>query len=217
MESMLTDLTIKKFLEQVASDQPVPGGGSVSALCAALSAGLSEMVARLTVGKTNDTALDEKLSTLIEAASRLRTKLIEDVDKDTLSFAQVMKAYRMPKGSAQEKSVRQKEVQDALTQATRVPLSVAETGVGLLTLAGTAVREGNSSAVTDAVVAALMARSAVIGALYNVRTNLISIKDMTFRDEIAKQVELLEKEAIEKERDILSVALSIIEKQARVV
>lgn len=214
---MLTDLTIKKFLEQVASDQPVPGGGSVSALCAALSAGLSEMVARLAVGKTNDTALDEKLSTLIEAASRLRTKLIEDVDKDTLSFAQVMKAYRMPKGSAQEKSVRQKEVQDALTQATRVPLSVAETGVGLLTLAGTAVREGNSSAVTDAVVAALMARSAVIGALYNVRTNLISIKDMTFRDEIAKQVELLEKEAIEKERDILSVALSIIEKQARVV
>ena len=214
---MLTDLTVKKFLEQVASDQPVPGGGSVSALCAALSAGLLEMVARLTVGKTNDTALDEKLSTLIEAASRLRTKLIEDVDKDTLSFAQVMKAYRMPKGSAQEKSVRQKEVQDALTQATRVPLSVAETGVGLLTLAGTAVREGNSSAVTDAVVAALMARSAVIGALYNVRINLMSIKDMTFRDEIAKQVELLEKEAIEKERDILSVALSIIEKQDRVV
>ena len=214
---MLTDLTVKKFLEQVASDQPVPGGGSVSALCAALSAGLLEMVARLTVGKTNDTALDEKLSTLIEAASRLRTKLIEDVDKDTLSFAQVMKACRMPKGSAQEKSVRQKEVQDALTQATRVPLSVAETGVGLLTLAGTAVREGNSSAVTDAVVAALMARSAVIGALYNVRINLMSIKDMTFRDEIAKQVELLEKEAIEKERDISSVALSIIEKQDRVV
>ncbi len=214
---MLTDLTVKKFLEQVASDQPVPGGGSVSALCAALSAGLLEMVARLTVGKTNDTALDEKLSTLIEAASRLRTKLIEDVDKDTLSFAQVMKACRMPKGSAQEKSVRQKEVQDALTQATRVPLSVAETGVGLLTLAGTAVREGNSSAVTDTVVAALMARSAVIGALYNVRINLMSIKDMTFRDEIAKQVELLEKEAIEKERDISSVALSIIEKQARVL
>ncbi len=214
---MLTDLTVKKFLEQVASDQPVPGGGSVSALCAALSAGLLEMVARLTVGKTNDTALDEKLSTLIEAASRLRTKLIEDVDKDTLSFAQVMKACRMPKGSAQEKRVRQKEVQDALTQATRVPLSVAETGVGLLTLAGTAVREGNSSAVTDTVVAALMARSAVIGALYNVRINLMSIKDMTFRDEIAKQVELLEKEAIEKERDISSVALSIIEKQARVL
>jgi formiminotetrahydrofolate cyclodeaminase len=159
---MLTDLTIKQFLEQVASDQSVPGGGSVAALCASLSAGLSEMVARLTMGKTNDTALDERLSTLIEAASRLRTKLIEDVDKDTLSFAQVMKAYRMPKGSDQEKRVRQIKVQDALIQATCIPLSVAETGVDLLALAGNAVREGNSNAVTDAVIAALMARSAVI-------------------------------------------------------
>lgn len=210
---MLIDLTIKQFLERVASGAPVPGGGSVAALTAALSASLSEMVARLTLGKKGDPALDKKMSTLIDAASRLRTTLASDVDRDSDAYASVMKAYRMPKGSDEERSVRKAAVRHALKDAARIPLSVAEAGITLMKLAGTAVMEGNSSAVTDGLVAALTARSAVIGALYNVRINLASIDDMAFREDLARQADSLEKEAIEMERDLLSLAKSVIKKQ----
>ncbi len=210
---MLIDLTIKQFLERVASGEPVPGGGSVAALIAALSASLSEMVARLTLGKKGDPALDEKMSALIDAASRLRARLIDDVDRDSDAYASVMEAYRMPKGSDEEQNVRKAAVQDALKDAARVPLSVAEAGIALLKLARTAVMGGKSSAITDGLVAALIARSAVIGALYNVRINLASISDIAFREDFARRADALEEEAAEMERDILSLAGSVIKKQ----
>ena len=209
---MLVDLTIKQFLERVASGEPVPGGGSVAALAAALSASLSEMVARLTLGRKSDPALDEKMSGLIDEASRLRTRLVSDVDGDSDAYAAVMKAYRMPKGTDEEKDVRKAAVRHALKNAARVPLSVAEAGIALLKLAGTAVAEGNSSAVTDGLVAALTARSAVIGALYNVRINLASIDDSAFREDMARRVDTLEKEAVKMEKDLLSLAESVIKK-----
>jgi len=210
---VLIDLTIKQFLERVASGEPVPGGGSVAALIAALSASLSEMVARLTLGKKGDPALDEKMSALIDAASRLRARLIDDVDRDSDAYASVMEAYRMPKGSDEEQNVRKAAVQDALKDAARVPLSVAEAGIALLKLARTAVMGGKSSAITDGLVAALIARSAVIGALYNVRINLASISDIAFREDFARRADALEEEAAEMERDILSLAGSVIKKQ----
>jgi formiminotetrahydrofolate cyclodeaminase len=209
---VLVDLTIKQFLERVASGEPVPGGGSVAALAAALSASLSEMVARLTLGRKSDPALDEKMSGLIDEASRLRTRLVSDVDGDSDAYAAVMKAYRMPKGTDEEKDVRKAAVRHALKNAARVPLSVAEAGIALLKLAGTAVAEGNSSAVTDGLVAALTARSAVIGALYNVRINLASIDDSAFREDMARRVDTLEKEAVKMEKDLLSLAESVIKK-----
>lgn len=210
---MLIDLTIKQFLERVASGEPVPGGGSVAALIAALSASLSEMVARLTLGKKGDPALDEKMLALIDAASRLRARLIDDVDRDSDAYASVMGAYRMPKGSDEEQNVRKAAVQDALKDAARVPLSVAEAGIALLKLARTALMGGKSSAITDGLVAALIARSAVIGALYNVRINLASISDIAFREDFARRADVLEEEAAEMERDILSLAGSVIKKQ----
>ena len=210
---MLIDLTIKQFLERVASGEPVPGGGSVAALTAALSASLSEMVARLTLGKKGDPALDEKMLALIDAASRLRARLIDDVDRDSDAYASVMGAYRMPKGSDEEQNVRKAAVQDALKNAARVPFSVAEAGITLLKLARTALMGGKSSAITDGLVAALIARSAVIGALYNVRINLASISDIAFREDFARRADALEEEAVEMERDILSLAGSVIKKQ----
>lgn len=211
---MLTDLTIKQFLKRVASDEPVPGGGSVAALAAALSASLSEMVARLTLSKTDNTPLDEKMSVCIDRARRLQTGLIQDVDRDADAYAKVMKAYRMPKGSEQEQNIRRTAIQDALKEATSVPLSVAEMGVALLTLARTAATEGKAKAMTDALVAALMARSAVFGALYNVRINLASITDAAFKDEMMQKAASLEKEAVEIEQGILSFAASALMKQA---
>jgi formiminotetrahydrofolate cyclodeaminase len=210
MHTELSDLTVKKFLNIVASEEPVPGGGSIAALSASISAALVQMVAGLTRGKKSTPELDELMSDLIKTASQLQGRLLEDIDRDAQAYALVMKAYRMPKGSDEEKKAREEAIQEALKEAARVPFSVAEAGTGLLRLAEIAVRQGNPNAVTDAAVAALMARSAVLGALLNVKINLASIKDKSFADELSRKCDLLEKEVEEKEKVILDVANAII-------
>jgi len=207
---MLVDLPIKTFLEKVASGDPVPGGGSVSALCGALSAALAEMVARLTVGKTNDKAIEAKMFEIMDTASKMRVAFAEDVDRDTTAYAAVMKAYKMPKETDQEKKERQNAIQEALKEASRVPLEVAEMGIRLLGFAENLVREGNQNAITDAAVSALMARSAIIGALYNARINLLSIRDATFRDRVKHEAERIEREAFAMEKDIIALASSMM-------
>lgn len=211
---MLSELTIKEFLEQVGSGDPVPGGGSVAALAAALSAGLSGMVARVTMGKRKDGTIDEQMTALIARAGELEKQLTGDIDKDSGAYSAVITAFRMAKGTEDEKDARQKAIQDAFTIAAKVPLSVAGAGVELLSLAKTVVVHGNPKAVTDGVVAALMARSAVLGALYNVRINLTSIKDKSLVAEMAGIARTLEKSAVELEGEILSRARSIMEKEA---
>lgn len=207
---MLVDLPIKTFLEKVASGDPVPGGGSVSALCGALSAALAEMVARLTVGKTNDKAIEAKMSEIMDTASKMRVAFAEDVDRDAAAYAAVTKAYKMPKETDQEKKERQNAIQEALKEASRVPLEVAEMGIRLLGFAENLVREGNQNAITDAAVSALMARSAIIGALYNARINLLSIRDATFRDRVKHEAERIEREAFAMEKDIIVLASSMM-------
>jgi formiminotetrahydrofolate cyclodeaminase len=207
---MLTDLPIKDFLDSVASGDPVPGGGSVSALCGALAAALAEMVARLTVGKTNDKAVEARMSEIMDTTSKIRAAFTEDVDRDSAAYGAVMKAYRMPKETDQEKKVRQNAIQEALKEAARVPIEVAEMGIRLLGLAENLIREGNQNALTDATVSALVARSAIVGALYNVRINLLSIRDATFRDRVKHEAERIEREAFAMEKDIITLASSMM-------
>jgi formiminotetrahydrofolate cyclodeaminase len=209
---MFADLTIKEFLDKVASGEPVPGGGSVAALAGALSAALSRMVGGLTLGRSDDHARDERMSALMERTSLLQTRLVETIDSDSEAYAGVLDAYRMAKGTEEEKGLRREAVQDALKGATLVPLAMAEMGLELLSLSGTAVREGNRNAVTDGLVAALMARAAVMGALFNVRINLVSIKDGGFSAEIAEKAGRIEKEAVHEERALLDFAAALIER-----
>ncbi len=211
---MLTDMTVREFLDKVASGEPVPGGGSVSALAASLSAALSGMVARLTMAKKSDARPGGKIAEVAERVLRMRTELVQDVDRDSDAYTGVLNAYRMPKASDEEKTRRAAAIEDALKEAARVPLSVAEKGADLVELAGIVVREGNESAMTDGLVAALMARSAVIGAVYNVRVNLTSIKDPAFKDEMKERADGLEKKAVETEAAILSFAASAMKKES---
>ncbi|MCX8021832.1 MAG: cyclodeaminase/cyclohydrolase family protein [Syntrophorhabdaceae bacterium] len=205
---MLIDLTVKDFQRTVASKNAVPGGGSVAAYVASLSAGLSEMVGLLSVGKKGDKTLDDRMARVIESARGLGEEMLRAVDKDAEAYNRVMGAYRLPKGTDAEKEIRMREIQDALKEAARVPLSVAEAGVAILGLAKEVVEAGNENAITDGLVGALMARSAVLGALWNVRINLKSIKDNDFSKEMEARVVVLEREAIEIEKDIISLASS---------
>lgn len=207
---MLVDLTVRELLERVASAEPVPGGGSIAALCAALAAGLAEMVARLTAGRQDDPALNNEMNQLMGRAQALRRNLTRAVDLDSEAYSKVMLAYRMPKATDQEKRLRSKEIQEALKEAARVPLAVAEMAVDVLGMAALAVSKGNKNAVTDGLAGALMARSAVLAAAANVRINFQGISDDGFVQEAQAHTELLEKKALAAEEMIRSAAQPLV-------
>jgi len=200
---MLADLTVKDFLAQTASDAPVPGGGSISALCGATACALIEMVAGLTVGKKGYEEQTEKMTALMPEMVKARDELLEAIDKDADSFNEVMGCFKMPKATDEEKKARSAAIQEATKHAALVPLSVAEKTFAILDMAGEVILHGNKNALSDGAVAAMLCRTAVLGALYNVKINIASIKDEIFREELAAKVAKLEKEVCAKEQEIL--------------
>ncbi len=201
---MLTDLTLTEFLEKTASNSPVPGGGSIAALSAAIAASLSEMVAHLTIGKKGYEALEEEMQEIAKDAFQYRERLIRYIDKDSNAYNDVMAAFKLPKGTEQERNNREGAIQEALINATLVPLDVARDAFKIIELAGKVVKQGNKNAVTDAAVAVMMARTAALSALYNVKINLASIKDTNFVEEIREEIKHMESEIVNREREILS-------------
>jgi formiminotetrahydrofolate cyclodeaminase len=203
---MFGDLAIREFIEQVASGGPVPGGGSVAALAASLAAGLAEMVARLTKGRQNDPGLDERMSALIDRAAVLRARLLLAMDEDSEAYGRVLRAYRMANATDHEKQVRRQTIQEALKGAATVPFLVAQMAMELLDLLSRAVNEGNKNAVTDGLVGALLARSALLGAVANVRINLQAIDEKSFRRELGAKADALENGAEAAEQLLRSAA-----------
>ena len=201
---MLTDLTIKDFLKKTASNSPVPGGGSIAALGGAISASLLEMVANLTIGKKGYEEFEEEMKEISIAVLEYRNRLIEDIDKDSNAYDAVMAAYRLPKSNDEERDRRSGAIQEALKNAVLVPLEVAKMGLDIIKLAGNIVRDGNKNAITDGAVAAMMARTALLSALYNVKINLSSIKDEAFVNEISDQVGDMEIKIQKLEQGILA-------------
>ena len=200
---MLSDLTIPAFLAKTASNAPVPGGGSVAALSASLAASLTEMVANLTIGKKGYELLEPEMKTIAEEARRFRKKFVKDIDEDANAYQDVMSAYKLPKNTEEETLVRLKAIQDALKQAALIPLGVAKDALKLMVLTQKTVEKGNKNTVTDGAVAALTARTAVLAALYNVKINLKTITDETFVDDVSKQINHLEAEVVNREKEIL--------------
>jgi formiminotetrahydrofolate cyclodeaminase len=202
---MLTDLSIKDYLAKTASGDPLPGGGSSAALNAALAAALTEMVAHLTIGRKNFESVDAEMRTVAEKAADLRRRLMEDIDRDSESYAQVLKAFQMPKGTEAEKADRARAVQEAFKQAALVPLGVARAAVALMELGRTVISKGNPNAASDGAAGVLAARMAARAAVYNVRINLGAIKDEAFASELRREADRLEAEAEDKEKEILSL------------
>ncbi len=201
---MLTDQKVNQFLEQTASGIPVPGGGSISALSAALGAGLTEMVANLTVKKKGYEAVEARMQDIAAKGRSLRDKLAAAVDKDANAYNDVLTAYKMPKNTEAEQEARSRAIQEAMQNAARVPMAVAYDALQVMDLAEKVIREGNRNAVSDGAVGVMMARTAALGALFNVRINLASIKDKLFVEEMTKEVEKLERRIHEREKEILS-------------
>ncbi len=201
----LADLSIKDFMSKTASGSPVPGGGSVAALSASLAASLAEMVANLTIGKKGFEAVEEQMKDIAQKATNYRNELMKDIDRDSDAYNDVLEAFRLPKGSEQDKNIRKQTIQDAFKNASLVPLGVAKNAFSIIELTEKVIKHGNKNAATDAAVAAMMARTAVLSALYNVKINLSSIKDVNFVKKIKKDMANLDNEIEKKERQILSM------------
>lgn len=203
---MLKELGLQAFINQLESSEPVPGGGSVAALSSALSSALSAMVANLTVGKKNYEEVSEKMSEIANRMSGHKQMFVDMIDKDANSFDSVMKAFKLPKETDEEKAHRNQLIQDGMKYAASVPLEVAYNTSLLFDDIAELVKFGNKNAQTDALVAAMMARTAILSALYNVKINLGSIKDEAFVEATTNRVKELEKLAIDREAEILALS-----------
>ncbi|MFY9189110.1 MAG: cyclodeaminase/cyclohydrolase family protein [bacterium] len=203
----MLDLSVKGFLEQLASDAPAPGGGSAAALSGSMAAALVTMVANLTQGREKFAAVEETMTAMNSEGTGLRLELSRLMEEDTAAFQQVMAALRLPKATAAEKAERSARLQGAMVKAAQVPLTTAETALKVLNLALTAAEKGNPAAASDVGVAALLARTAVEGAALNVKINLSSIKDATVKEELRERTE----QAIRKPRTLEEKVLAQVE------
>jgi len=200
---MMKNMTLVDFAAKVASDSPVPGGGSMAAVCGALSAALAEMVANLTIGKKKYIEVETEMKDITLKAVSLREKLLDDIQRDSDSYDKVMASYKMPKETEEEKNARQNAIQESLKLAASVPLDIAETSFEILPLTNSVVSKGNANAVTDGLVACMMARTAVLSALFNVKINLDSINDEEYVNMMRTKVNELELKTLEYEKKVL--------------
>jgi glutamate formiminotransferase/formiminotetrahydrofolate cyclodeaminase len=207
----LAGMTLRGFVDELSMDSPAPGGGSVAALCGALSAGLAAMVANLTVGKKGYEAAREEMIATAVRAQALKDRLLEAVDADTKAFNKVMEAFRLPKATPEQAAEKDRAVEAANKEATLVPLGVIEMAVEAVRLARTAAAKGNKNSVSDAGVAGLAGQAAGEGAYANVLINLQNISDLKFASRVRRQAAGLKK-ALDKEgrtvRDIVGRALA---------
>lgn len=207
---MLTELTIKEFINKVISNDPVPGGGSVSALNGALAGALAAMVANLTVGRKKYAEVNDMMVELSARFEKMSQRLIEDVDRDSDAYNRVFAAFKLPKETDEEKKVRSAAIQRETKYAAQVPMEVARAVYEVLPMIDTVAQKGNSNAVTDACVSMMCARTAILGALLNVRINLTSIKDEAFVKAMSDEANAIEAHTILQEQALLEYAKTIL-------
>lgn len=171
-------MEVKRFLEKLSSDTPIPGGGSASALAGALSASLVTMVAGLTSKK--DESKKKGMEGIRKKGVSIQKRLFRAIDEDSKSYEAVLKALRLPKGSEKKRLRRFKEIQRAYQKATLTPQLVCQQSLQLLEYSRTLILRGNRNAVSDAGVAAFLADAACAGGLFNIKINLAGVTEKSF-------------------------------------
>lgn len=200
----LQDLSLKEFLAKTAGNDPVPGGGSISALNGAIASALAEMLAGLTIGKKKYEEVEEWMKQTAATMAENQKHFVNDIDRDSDAYNLVFDAFKLPKETDEEKATRSAKIQEATKIAALVPMEVAERAFGMLDAIAEAARKGNQNAITDGCVAMMACRTAVLGALLNVRINLGSLKDEAFVKELAEKCDRIEREAVAKEQELVT-------------
>jgi len=193
----LIDYTVKGFADETASESMAPGGGSISAYVGALGVSLGTMVANLSAHKPGWDEKWEFYSKWAEKGQYYKKELLFLVDEDTNAFNKIIDGFRMPKSTPEEVKIRKEAIENATKYATEIPFKVMKTSYSSMEVMMAMAKEGIQNSLSDAGVGALCARTAVIGAYFNVRINAKDIKDRVFAESIlSKAKEIYEKTKI---------------------
>lgn len=177
---MTHPFSLSTFIDDLASGEPTPGGGSAAALAGALGAALAAMVARLTVGRKRYADVEPSMQAVLDEADGLRIRLTQLVTEDAQAYEAVRAAYKLPKESELDQHERGIAIQSALQAASATPLETMRACIATMQLAERAASLGNVNAATDGAVGVLLAYAGLQGAALNVRVNLGSIEDQDF-------------------------------------
>lgn len=179
------------FLDELASGNATPGGGAGAGLAGAMGAALLSMVANLTIGKKKYADVEPQMVAIRERTEAIRAEMTSLAQLDAHVFERVMAAYRMKRETETQQSARQAAIQNALMDATQVPLKTALQAAELFDHAPTLAEQGNPNAVSDVGAGLLLADAALHAALLNVEINLALINDPDFREGVREQVRTL--------------------------
>lgn len=177
---MTHPFSLSTFIDDLASGEPTPGGGSAAALAGALGAALAAMVARLTVGRKRYADVEPSMQAVLDEADGLRIRLTQLVTEDAQAYEAVRAAYKLPKESELDQHERGIAIQNALQAASATPLETMRACIATMQLAERAASLGNVNAAADGAVGVLLAYAGLQGAALNVRVNLGSIEDQNF-------------------------------------
>lgn len=189
--SKLVELDIRKYIDTLASKAPAPGGGSASALSGCQGIALVMMVAELTIGKERYAEYEEICQKAIKNGEKVKKDFLKAIDDDTEAYNKVGEAFKLPKETREEKSIRSKAIQEATILATKVPLETMKIAMKGLNIAQELIGKSNPNCVSDIGVGALNLKTALLGAWLNVKINLPGIKDEEVKSTLAGEAEAM--------------------------
>ena len=188
------EMNIEKFIDELSSNAPTPGGGGASALCGAVGTALSSMVGALTKGKKRYAQFEGDLDRIINRARTLNAELLSLVDADRDAFLPLAKSYSMPQTTDEEKAAKNAVLQNALISATRVPLDIMHAACHGIELHAELVDKCSKLVISDVGVGVMLLKSALLGASLNVFINTKLIEDERLKSEFNSNADgMLEK------------------------
>lgn len=200
----LVEMDIIKFLSEVDSNSPAPGGGSVSALASSLGVSLARMVAHLSFGKKKYEALTDDIKTKFvsnfDELLKIKDELNALIDRDSEAYNTVMAAFKLPKDTDEEKNIRNSEIQKCTKFAIQTPYDIVALSGKAISLLGEILENGNKNAITDIGVGTMLLMSGLEGGILNVKVNLSSIEDKAYVEKISKEISEI-REVAEKEKN----------------
>jgi len=201
----LVDFTVKGFADETASESMAPGGGSIAAYVGALGVSLGTMVANLSAHKAGWDEKWEFYSKWAEKGQAYKNELLFLVDEDTNAFNKIIYGFRLPNSTKEEKTIRRQAIEDATKYATEIPFKVMETAYNSMEVMLAMAKDGLQNSLSDSGVGALCARTAVIGAYFNVRINAKDIKDKDFAEEILSKAKDIYNKTIAAEQEMMAI------------
>jgi len=188
---MTIDVSVEKFLDDLASRNPTPGGGSAAAIMGAMGAALVSMVCNVTLGKKGYEGVEAEMRAVLHESERVRRRLAEMVAEDIAAFDSILAAYKMPKASDDEKAARAAAIQAGLRRATEVPLDCARVCAEVIALSRRASEHGYLNVISDGGVGVLAGFTGLRSAALNVYINAPALEDRVFAERATAELEKL--------------------------